>query len=105
MYFIPFFFMPSTVPFPRTSVVKVHAPFRVGVKCFYYFLVTQAVLFFFFFLLITLLAINSSCYGSCRTKQWLRLSGNASVLKVTSGLCSLEGKRCGERNSNYSFTH
>lgn len=59
----------------------------------------------FSFLLIILLALNSSCYGSWRTKQWLRLSGNTSMLKVTSGRCSLEGKRCGERNFNYSFTH
>jgi len=51
-----------------TSSVKICTPTRVGVKCFYYFLFIQAVLSF---LLIILLALNSSCYGSCRTKQWL----------------------------------
>lgn len=105
MYFIPFPLMSSivfSVAFSRKPSGKICTHIRVGIKYFCHFSVIQTVLSF---LLIILLEHNSSCYGSWRTKQWLRLSGNTSMLKVTSGLCSLEGKRCGEKNFNYPFTH
>uniref|UniRef100_A0A669NXB4 TAFA chemokine like family member 5 n=1 Tax=Phasianus colchicus TaxID=9054 RepID=A0A669NXB4_PHACC len=92
MYFIPFLLMSSvvfSVAFSRKPSGKKGTHIRVGIKYFCHFSVIQAVLSF---LLIILLEHNSSCYGSRRTKQWLRLSGNTSMLKVTSGLCSLEAR-------------
>lgn len=105
MYSIPFLLMSSvvfSVAFSRKPSGKAGTHIRVGIKYFCHFSVVQAVLSF---PLIILLEHNSSCYGSWRTKQWLRLSSNTSMLKVTSGPCSLEGKRCGERNFNYPFIH